>query len=434
MTSLPSARELAFRSLLNAEKNGKYSNLELDSSIKKHNLSSAEKKFYTTLFYGVLERKITLDYFIGRFSSRPLTSLAKEVVQVLRLGLFQIYFLDRIPQNAAVNESVELIKKTKERKAASFVNAVLRNACRKKEEELVFEGSSKAERLSFAYSYPQWMVELWIKSYGEDAALAIMEAQNARAPLTIRVNTLKTDRETLARRLNAKGVDVDTDPRASNALIIRGSFSLPDNEEFQSGHFFVQDLSSQIACELLSPQAGETVLDVCCCPGGKSFHAAMLMNNKGVLRCCDLHASKLSLVQGGAAKLGIACIDVFANDSSKLKKEWLNSADRIICDVPCSGLGVIGKKPDIRQKEEAEIQRLPQIQKSILISSAQYLKKGGVLLYSTCTLNPAENEEITDSFLNEHKEFRRLTGFKGPLTLFPSATNDGFFIDLIERT
>ncbi len=435
MNRSPNARELAFHSLLSSEKNGKYSNLELDSVLKKNPLSPADKNLYTTLFYGVLERKISLDHLIESYSSRPLSSLSKGVQQVLRLGLYQIFYLDRIPDNAAVNESVQLIKNTKEASAASFVNALLRTACRNKEQGFRFKNESENQRLSVIYSYPLWMVELWIKAYGNKKACRIMDAQNQKSALTIRVNTLKTDRDSLAKRLLDHGVETTPCPEAASALQIHGNFSLQASEEFKEGLFFVQDLSSQIACQLLAPAPGETVFDVCCCPGGKSFHAAMLMNNLGTLRCCDLHPSKLTLVKQGASNLGIRCLDVFPNDSSQLKEEWIGTADKVICDVPCSGLGVIGKKPDIRQKEQKEILRLPQIQKNILNASARYLKKGGTLLYSTCTLNPEENERITEEFLKNNSGFRRSPTLSEPLTIFPEAHNkDGFFIDLIERT
>ncbi len=431
-----SPRELAWKSLLKCEKNGKYSNLELDSVLKKHPLSPADKNLYTTLFYGVVERRITLDYYISRYSTRDLTSLSPSVRNLLRLGLYQIYYLDRIPDNAAVNESVKLIKKTKEANAAPFINAVLRAACRHRDKGIEKDPAlSEQEQLSVEYSFPLWMVQCWTEAYGLERCKQIMAEQNKRAPLTLRVNTLVTSRETLMDQLKKRGVNCEECSENPYALRVLGNYSLAESEELKNGLFFVQDLASQIACERLNPQPEETVLDVCCCPGGKSFSAAMLMKDRGTIYSMDLHSSKLSLVNKGADTLSIHIITTMENDSTLVREEWVGMADRVICDVPCSGLGVISKKPDIRQKTEEEISRLPLIQSRILASSSRYLKIGGTLLYSTCTLNPQENEQITQRFLTENPNFIRDPRFPTPLTIFPEGGNtDGFFIDLLVRT
>lgn len=433
MNATLSARELAFQSLTRHEKNNGFSNLELDNALKRNPLPPNEKSLFTVLFYGVLEKSITLDHWIARLCDTSHT-LSLPVRTALRLGLYQLAFMDRIPQNAAVNESVNLVKKTSEHRAASLVNAVLRRACRMDLGQTLKEMANEPARWSVAYSYPQWMIDLWLNAYGSDSTRRILEEQNKPAPLCLCVNTLKTTLTQAKRELEMEGAQVQTVEDLPRALIVTNSFAIGKSQALSQGHVFVQDLASQRACQLLAPAPGDRVMDICCCPGGKSFHAAILMKNLGTLRAFDLHSSKLSLVEKGAEKMGIQILEAQVNNGTVPCADWDGWADKIICDVPCSGLGVIAKKPDIRQKNQQDIERLPSIQAQILQTSSRYLKPGGTLLYSTCTLNPAENQDITNTFLNNNPQFHRVQELGMPLTIFPKgSTNDGFFIDLIRR-
>ncbi|MBQ9544189.1 MAG: 16S rRNA (cytosine(967)-C(5))-methyltransferase RsmB, partial [Clostridia bacterium] len=256
-----------------------------------------------------------------------------------------------------------------------------------------------------------------------------------RPPLFLRVNTLLISRDELKELLEEEGYSVETSPLSDTALTVEGAGSPAASPLFEKGYFFIQDAASQYASSLLDPKPGENVADVCACPGGKSFSCAMLMENRGNVFSFDLHRSKISLIESGAKRLGIGIITASAHDSTKTIDDLAGAFDRVICDVPCSGLGVISKKPDIRSKKESDISRLPEIQSEILEASSEYLKLGGTLLYSTCTLNPDENEKVTDSFLARHGNFRRAARGSFPKTLFPKhKISDGFFIDLLERT
>lgn len=340
------------------------------------------------------------------------------------MGLYQIFFLDKIPPSAACDESVEIIKNFEHKGAASFANGVLRGAIRQKEKTAEkMDSLSGAHRLSVIYSYPLWMVELFCRNYGEDMAIKIMEEQNKIPPLVLRANTIKTNAVTLAAGFEG-AVTVD------DAVIMSSSMNPETQAGFAEGLYFVQDLSSQRAVRALSPKEGELLIDVCSCPGGKSFSSAMMMKNKGKILAFDIHKNKLSLVESGAARLGIDIISTAARDAREPDEEYFGKADCVICDAPCSGLGVISKKPDIRFKEASDILRLPELQYDILKNSVKYLKIGGRILYSTCTLNRAENEDITNRFLSENKNFERVGECE---TVMPSRENDGFFIDVITR-
>lgn len=417
-------RKLAFDSLKRCEKDGKYSNLEVSSLIVRSDLDPRDKGLFTALVYGVIEKRITLDALISAFSEKPLHKLDRDVVIALRLAIYQLKFMDRIPPHAAINESVELVKATPHRASASFVNAVLRTALKNKDrfDEILSECGKSA-----LYSIPDWIIELWAKGYGEEESERLLTGFSSNPPVTLRVNTLKTSVDELTKKLSGK---VKPHPKVQDILILQGG-SVEELEGFSDGLFFVQGTSSYTAVKTLSPKAGERVVDVCACPGGKSFSAAIEMGNVGELFSFDLHKNKLSLIDKGAKRLGIDIIRSDENNANTPKEELLGTADKVICDVPCSGLGIIAKKPDIKYKDKKEIERLPEIQLSILKNSSRYLKSGGRLLYSTCTLNPDENERITDAFLKENPNFKRAGK---PVTIFPdNGFEDGFFYDIIVK-
>lgn len=435
------AREAAYRSLFLCERDKKYSSLEIDASIRRFSLEGADKGLYTALVYGVIERRITLDYMIGRLSSKPVDSLDNEVLVLLRLGLYQLIYLDRIPDSAAVNETVNLAKKNAPR-AASFINALLRNFLRAMDkDDLPYpDKSDMREYLSVRYSVGYDVLDTLMASV--DDIEAVLSAFERQPDVTLRVNTLKISREELLALLKEKGVEAA--PTAYSPYGVRltqKSLHADVMELISSGLVYIQDEASQIAICAASIAPDTTVIDTCACPGGKSFSAAILMENRGQVKSFDLHKNKLSLIDKGAERLGITIIETSERDGSKRDDTLALSADTLICDVPCSGLGVIAKKPEIRYKSAAEFSRLPDIQYAILKNASAYVKHGGVLVYSTCTLNKAENEDVVERFLKEcddfgHEDFvvGEIKSKGGMLTLTPHIHGtDGFFVAILRR-
>ncbi len=425
-------REAAFLSLLRCESGGKYSNLEVDAAIKKYGFAGADRALFTALVYGVIEKQITLDYLLGRLSSKPLDKIEPKVRAILRLGAYQILFLDRIPDRAACNESVELAKAHTHKGTSGFVNGVLRSLVRAKS-NLPFPLSDTDEYLSVRYACPMWLCVFWREQYGPKKCEQLLEAININPRITLRVNTLKTTREDLMAHLRAIGITCEPTTMSPYGILLDEFTPVREITPLAEGFCFVQDEASQLCAMALGAKAGERIIDTCSCPGGKSFGIAMAMENQGTLLSMDLHESKLSLVKSGAARLGITCLTTAVQNGTKNREELHESADRVLCDVPCSGLGVIAKKPDLRHKSPEEMARLPAIQYAILENGASYVKPGGVLLYSTCTLNKQENEEVVRRFLAEHSEFSlssdQMPFGEAMVTLFPDETGtDGFFV------
>ena len=428
----PSPRALALSLLLRCEHDNLYSNLILDTAIRRNKLSDADRGLLTALVYGVLEKKLTLDYLIGQLSDRPADTLDDEVRVLLRMGLYQLRFMDRIPAHAALNETVSLAPK----RSRGFVNALLRRYTRESEQISLPDREREPLRyLSVAYSFPQALCERFVGIYGLERAERVLAAIDRTPPLTIRVNTCRTSVDELSARLTAAGASVSPALHAPHALRLDGGnpTALPG---FDTGDFFVQDEASQICVEAVDAREGMRVLDVCACPGSKSFGMAINMNNQGSLTAYDLHANKLSLIEKGAARLGLTNISVAARDGRAFDPSLECCADRVLCDVPCSGFGVLAKKPEIRYKELSELTPLPDIQLAILENACRYVKSGGVLVYSTCTIFPEENEDNVARFLARHTEFTRcdftvgdLASENGMLTLSPDEHGtDGFFV------
>lgn len=429
-------RQAALLSVNSCIGNGKYTNLELSSVIKKYNFTGLDKSFFTALFYGTVEKMLTLDFCIESLSTIKLEKIDNMVMCLLRTGLYQILFMDKVPDSAAVNESVELAKRYCPKSSVGFVNAVLRSASRTKEKLFAKMSSLGGMRaVSVMSSIPQDILEVWESSYGKECAVNIASHFMSASPyVTLRTNTLKITREKM---LDSLGNIAHASEIAPSAIRLSGSFPVEDIYGFKEGLFFVQDEASQLAASFINkdivPEGG-IVVDVCACPGGKSFSAAINLCNKAKLYSFDLHQNKLSLITKGAERLGIKNISVSARDARTCDEELLGKANAVICDVPCSGLGVIAKKPDIRYKPICESERLPAIQSEILRSASRYLKSGGVLIYSTCTLNRFENEDIVESFLKENDGFYlsedKIIGEKyGMATIFPQEySTDGFFI------
>ena len=417
---------------------GGYSNLLLDAAIRESGIDAApaDRALLTLLVNGVTERRLTLDAIIARFSSRPLNTLDDDVRCILRLGIYQLRYADRIPPHAAINETVALAKQS----CRGYVNAVLRAYLRDGCADLC-AGKNIYRDMAVTYSVPRELCRKLCDVYGEERARAICEASHSAPELTLRVNTLRTDRDALLALLRAEGFDAV--PTAYSPFGIRISHGGGIPAAVRDGLAFVQDESSQLCALALSAGAGDRVLDACACPGAKSFSAAMTMRNEGSITACDLHDSKLPLITSGAERLGISIIRTVCRDSSAADEGMAGSFDRVLCDVPCSGFGVMAKKPEIRYRPLADAAALPELQYRILCASARALRPGGVLVYSTCTILPEENEQNARHFLAEHPDFEpfpfvfeasdgspALRADDGWLSLTHTAdyAGDGFFI------
>ncbi len=437
---MKTARQTAFEILNKIERDKSYSNLTLDSFLCSANLSGADNALVSALVYGVLERSISLDYCLSRHLKQPLKKLKPQVLTALRLGTYQLLFMDKIPVSAAVNESVTLVKKNGCAFASGLTNAVLRAVSN--EGFVLPDETQKLKYYSVKYSFPENLVALWIDSYGEENAVGIMSFCAGRPPLTIRVNTLKTSQEELTALLKKDGVTAE-ESNVVNALNLEKSGSIEKLSSFEDGFFHVQDAASQLCAKALEAKPDETVLDLCSAPGGKAFTCAQYMENRGRILACDIHSHRLALIKEGANRLGINIIDVLRSDASAFYKD-MPQFDKVLCDVPCSGLGIVRRKPEIRHKSLEEISALPELQFTILSNAARYLKKGGRLVYSTCSLNPAENERVCDRFLKDNKDFTikdisditdNVYTNNGMITLMPhNNSTDGFFIAAFERS
>ena len=425
------ARVCAYKVLKSVSVGGAFSPRALDAEIKAAELSEQDAALAANIVYGTLERESLLDAYIRRELTRK-GRPRPEIAVILRLSAYQILFCDKIPAYSAINEGVELAKSVDFR-AGGFVNAVLRNIDRHRAESVLPDvEDDPVGYLSLRYSVESWIADEWIREYGFAAAEAILAASEGRPPLTVRVNTLKTDAEALASALEAEGVKAEKHPFVPEMLTVSGTGSVDGLAAYRDGLFHVQDAASAFCCGVLGARSGECVYDVCAAPGGKSFTAAEMMKNEGELRSFDLKEKKLAPIREGAERLGISILTAAARDASEGD---LPEADRVLCDVPCSGLGVIRKKPEIRRKRASDVAELPRIQAAILENSARCVRKGGTLVYSTCTLLRAENEAVVEAFLAKNGGFAPLP-FAAPdgredwrLTLRPDLNGtDGFFV------
>ncbi len=419
-------RLLAFKILSKIEHDKAYSNIALDNVLSSNQATSAP--FVCNLVYGVIERKITLDYILSQFLSQPIKKLNPQVLTILRMGTYQLKFMDKVPVSAAVNESVKLVKKAKCAYASGLVNSVLRKVS--STETKLPETDNKTYDLSIAYSCPQELVSHYIKDYGYEDAKKLLEASVGAVPLVIRVNTLKTSVYDLKKLLENNGVETEILDSFPNALIIKSGNAVFKTEAYKNGLFHAQDFASQICVEQLNPQPNDIVFDMCSSPGGKSFTMAEMMLNKGEIFSFDLYEHRVKLINDGAQRLGIDIINGTVGDSS-VHNEALPLADKILCDVPCSGLGVIRRKPEIKYKDLGFVDKLCDLQYNILNCASKYLKDNGVLVYSTCSLNKKENQHICDKFLSLNPEFSKieLTDADGYMTLMPHKNGtDGFFV------
>lgn len=389
--------------LMKMESSEAYSNLLLDHAFNEAELSDRDKAFAAALFYGVLERRLTLDHVIRTNSKIAFEKLDKAAVQILRTGLYQLLYMPSVPESAAVNESVKMCKKLKCFSAQGFVNGMLRSFIRSGK-KISYLGISPEKRLSVEYSCPEWLTEKFISEYGMDFAVRALKASVGKPPVYARVNILRTTTDKVIAELAKHRIKAAPYPGLVNCIRLEKAGDIEKCAPFRQGLFHVQDISSQLCCLTLRPVVNETVLDVCAAPGGKSFTLAELMGNNGKLYSMDLHDMRVGLIEDGAARLGIKIITTMQNDASKFNGA-LPQADRVLCDVPCSGFGVIRRKPEIKYKPPEEFAGLPEIQYQILETSARYVKSGGTLVYSTCTLSRAENDDVADRFAASHPEF-----------------------------
>ena len=429
-------RKIAFELLRSYEEEGRYVNLLL-SSPKVSQLTKEERSAVTALLYTAVEKKITYDYLISAFSKRPISDVDPYVRDVLRIGMCQILDMKSIPDFAAVNESVKL---TRHKGEAGFVNAVLRAASRSKD-ALPYPPREKnlARFLSVYYSVPLSTVKLFSRIVGEEECEALLVAMSKESALSITVNETRITRDELLEKL--KGLGTKPSSLTENGIVFEKSVSPRELPGFNEGEFFVQDEASRMAARVLGVQKGDKVADVCSAPGGKAFAAAIKTGSSGKVFAFDIHESKISLISDGAQRLGLTNVSAEVRDATAPEYSELYTYDKVICDVPCSGLGVFGKKPDIRYKDLATVSELPPLQSEILEKSSLYLKPGGVLVYSTCTINPEENEAVTDKFIAAHPEFSyegmEISGIDfsgGKYTFMPHKNGtDGFYIAKLRK-
>ena len=424
-------RQLALKSLVKTDTESVFSNLEINTTLERAKLSQIDRGLYTALYLGVLEKKITLDYIISKYSKTRINDIDVETLNVLRLGIYQLYFLDKIPDYSATDESVNLAPK----KSKGFVNAILRSFLR--DGKKVEFPKEKLQRLSIEYSYPMEIINLFIDSYGEDVTYDLITKSQNQKTISLRVNSLKTTSQTILETL----IDRDDTPLSNEDII---STNLPINEIkdlIDNGFVFVQDEASYICSKITDAKPNNAVLDACACPGGKTFSMSISMENRGEVISCDLHANKLSLIEKGAKKLGIDIITVKEQNGKTYNENFKEKFDIVLCDVPCSGLGIIFKKPDIKYKQIENIINLPKVQYEILSNCSQYVKLGGTLVYSTCTLNKNENQENVQKFLEENKNFapidfevKNIKSQNGMYTFMPHINEtDGFFVAKMKR-
>ena len=435
------ARETALNALIACRKDGAWSNGVLKEYILRDRLDPRDAALATRLVYGVLQNRLKLDFYLQQLLTGKLKDLHPAVRDILHLGLYQLCEMDKIPESAAVNESVTLAKKycKKQRSAPGLVNAVLRGAVRN------MSNLRQPTGWQEIYSHPQPLIDL-LKAYvGKERIKPMLEANNAAPQTVIQVNTLKIATEELVRRLEIEGVEARPQGWMPDCLVLGSTGNLENLPSFKDGLFYVQDPAAKLSvlCAELPKGQKVKVLDCCAAPGGKSFAAAIALGGTGEITSCDVHAHKAKIIANGAARLGMENITARHQDATEFVPEWEEKMDYVIADVPCSGYGIIRKKPDIRYKNLAEMAKLPQLQLAILKNQARYVKRGGTLLYSTCTLTHGENEGLVAEFLKDNDDFylEKLNlpdnfpeNESGMLALVPGQYDtDGFFIAKLRR-
>ncbi|MCD8220527.1 MAG: 16S rRNA (cytosine(967)-C(5))-methyltransferase RsmB [Ruminococcus sp.] len=428
-------RKLAIQLLDRTEQEKSYSNLLLDHALSQSQMDDVEKRLCAMLYYGVIKRRITLDAVIQKYSKQPLRKLDRTVRNILRIGIFQLLYCDQIPAHAAVSESVKLTRTLRKASASGFVNAVLRgflrDACQ------IPYPQEKNAAMAVEYAVPDWLLETLLAAYGEEQTRSFLADVLLPAPRYIRRNPLRCGKEELEQALGEKLSPVKLVP---DAYLLRAG-DLRHLPEFQKGWFYVQDLASQICALALGAEPGETILDLCAAPGGKTCTIATQMQDQGHVYAFDLTEHRVRLIAENVKRLGLHCVTPLQGDACEAHPAYAG-ADRVLCDVPCSGIGVLSRKPEVKEKDPETMKTLPPLQLQILEQGASYVKPDGILVYSTCTLLPAENEQVVQQFLQKHPEFvpepvLPIFGgiFQKPMvTLFPDVCgSDGFFLAKLRR-
>lgn len=438
MAERSTARDVALRALVACERQGAWSDGFLKKEIGNAGLDGRDAALATRLCFGVQQNRMLLDFWLSNLSKIPLAKMEPAVRSILRLGAYQILFLDRVPDHAAVNQAVEQARKnSRNPRSAGLVNGILRSLIRQKSE------LPQPPDLSTRYSHPQWLVEAFSRRLPPEEVEDLLRADNSEPPTCIQINTCKVGAPVIIEALRQEGMTVSPHPWLPDCLLLQGTGNLEQSAAFQSGWFYVQDAAAKLAVLAADPRPGMEVLDACAAPGGKSFATAIAMDNQGRVISCDIHPHKQILLQRGAERLGLPIIQPEVLDGKDCKEDFLNRFDLVIADVPCSGLGIIRKKPDIRYKDPEPLAGLPKVQSAILENVSRYVRPGGVLLYATCTLLERENEEIMAAFLEKRKDFTlekfQLPGpfglcADGMLTCWPHRHGtDGFFFAKLRR-
>ena len=436
---MQNARITAINALIKMENDDAYSNIVIDTALTKSGLNRLDSAFASTLFYGVLERRITLDYALQKYMKKPLEQTDITVLTVLRAGIYQLKFMDKVPDSAAVDESVKCCVALKKHNAKGFVNAVLRSFIR--DGKKIRPPKDELQLLSVKYSVPEWLVKSYIADYGSECAERIMSAFLRKKALSVRVNTTKISCADFIDMLGKNGITAKESPICKNAVIIDNPGAVKSLCGYDEGLFHVQDVASQLTAAALNIGGNDTVLDVCAAPGGKTF--TMAQQTSGSVVSCDLYPHKVRLIEQGASRLSLNNVKALVNDASK-HNETLSSFNKILCDLPCSGLGILCKKPEIRYKNVTFVDKLPNLQYDLLLESAKYAAVGSVLLYSTCTLRHVENGQVANKFLQNNPDFEPLSilpnikrGIDEPsnqLTLLPHIHGtDGFFMACFKK-
>ncbi len=434
------ARETVFSVLLMCEKQGAWSDGALKNALQKNGLDARDSGLCSRICYGVQQNQLLLDFYISNFSKVKLEKLESAVKIALRMGMYQIAWMDRIPDRAAVSESVELVKRhSKNPHSGKLVNGILRGFCRAKDHL----PAPEPEDLSTRYSHPQWLVECFREAVGEEELEPLLAANNQQVSTTIQVNTLKADGAAVAAELEGAGVTVTPHPWLEGCYTLAGTGSLEELESFQQGRFIVQDAAARLAVIAAGAKPGMKVLDACAAPGSKSFSAAMAMQNRGSILSCDIYPKKVKRMAADAKRLGGDIVETRVANARVFHPAWEGAFDLVIADVPCSGLGIIRKKPDIRYKDPKALAALPDVQRSILANVSRYVAPGGALLYATCTVLRRENEDIVNEFLKGHPEFHlEMLNLPEPLGVIPAGMRtlwphrdgtDGFFMAKLRK-
>ena len=434
-----SARETALNVLIGCRKQAAWANGVLKEYIARDKLDRRDAALATRLCYGVLQNRNKLDFYLQQLLTGKLKDLHPAVRDILHLGIYQIYEMDKIPSSAAVNESVAMAKKycKKQRFAPGLTNAVLRQAARTKGQ------LKEPETLEERYSHPKALIKLLGENVGKDRLENMLAANNAMPQTVVQVNTLKITADDLMEKLAQEDVQAQPHGWMQDALVLSGTGNIEKLAAFKEGLFYVQDAAAKLSVQCAQIPKNANVLDCCAAPGGKSFAAAMTLQGQGSITSCDIHQHKIALIQNGAARLGITNLKATQCDAAVFVQAWKDKMDVVIADVPCSGYGIIRKKPDIRFKDLKTMEDLPQLQLQILKNQAQYVKPGGTLLYSTCTLLKRENEDVVQAFLQQQDDFYLEplalpavfpVNTDGMLTLVPGEYDtDGFFICRLRR-